>query len=243
VTSRLSEGAAGPYAPAARVAFDAIEQRIGRGAHLVILTPSGTDVVSYVARAHLAGPRRHDPFLLVHGTSLLEHDVARWVDPVCSPLALADGGLLVLEDGVCLPLSVQRILGEALAQRRAPWEGAAKLDLSMALTSAGEVAKLRERLDPSLVMYIEDALLNPIVWPPLHERGEDLRSLVLAGLAREGMRLRGEPLGIEDGAYERLADHPFAGESSELDGIVQRLAILAKGDRVRLEDVMAVGLG
>jgi hypothetical protein len=243
VTSRLAEDAAGgPYAPQARVALEAIERRVRLGAPVVVVAPNGSAVVSYLARAHLAGPRATMPFIVVDGAKVAEHDVARWASPSRSPLALAERGLLVIEDGARLPLAVQQLLADALAQRRAPWEGAESLDVMLALTTAGAPEDVRRALDVALAARLDDPLADLVLWPHLRDRGEDLRSLVLAGLAREGMRLRGAPLGIEDAAFEELANYAYPGEDAELRSITQRLARVADGDVVRAGDVRGLGL-
>jgi DNA-binding NtrC family response regulator len=87
-----------------------------------------------------------------------------------------------------------------------------------------------------------DALSASVTWPPLRDRGEDLRALVLAGLAREGVAHRGTPIGIEDAAFARLADYEYPGDEAELRVLVQRLASSARGELVRAVDVDGLGL-
>jgi len=240
-TSRLAESATGPYSPAARVAFDVIERRVRLGAPVVVVVPNGSAAVAYLARAHLDGPRAKMPFVVVDGANASEHDVAKWVDAARSPLALAERGLLVIEDAARLAPTVQQLLGDALAQRRAPWEGAGALEVALALTVTNATGA-REELDPVLAARLEEALGEVVTWPHLHERGEDLRSLVLAGLAREGVRVRGAALGIEDAAYEALANHAWPGEDAELGAVLKQLAAAARGDVVVLGDVKGLGL-
>jgi len=244
VTSRVAEPAeAGPYAPGARVAFETIERRFRAGAPVALLARPGSNPLPYLARAHLAGPRGGGPLVVVAGTLLAEHDVERWADPARSPLALAERGLLVLEDAVRLPGDVQRLIAGALLMRRAPWYGDDAIDVAVAIIAVGSAAEARALLDPALAARFDEALGEPAEWPPLRERGEDLRSLVLDGLAREGMRLRGSPLGIEDAAFERLADYPFPGEDAELGWILQRLALASEGDVVKVVEVEKLRLG
>jgi len=243
MTSHVAEPAlGGPYSPAARLAFDAIERRLGIGAPVVVLTPPGSDVVPYLARAHLGTRRRGGPFVVVHGGSTVEHDLCRWNDPARSPLALADGGLLVLADAHRLPHDVQRLIAEALSLRHAPWERPTPVDLVLAVTACGTSVEVGRALDPALGTRLELALAAGFEWPHLAERGEDLRSLVLAGLAREGVRVHGSPLGIDDAAYARLAEYSFPGEETELASLLQRLIVTAEPPLVRLRDVEALHL-
>jgi hypothetical protein len=234
----------GQYAPVARMAQMALERRMKMGAPVVLVAPESVDPVPYLARGHLAGPRPSAPFVVVDGTASHEHEEARWRDPHASPLALAQGGLLVLVDGAALPAAVQRVVAQALAERRPPWESAELLDVVVALTSVVLPAELLHgaRIEPSLFARLEDACESPIVLPRFRDRAEDLRPLILDRLAREGLRQRGVPVGIDDAAYARLADYAFPGDYPELRTIAQRLVARVVGDVVRLADLEALGL-
>src|SRR6202035_147346 len=123
----------------------------------------------YLARAHLAGARRDAPLVLVDATSVREHDPARWTEPGTSPLGLADRGMLVLLDGAALPREVQQIVARALAEKRAPWERPALLDVQLALTAVSSPDELtaRGRLDGSLAARLADACACPVELPRL----------------------------------------------------------------------------
>jgi DNA-binding NtrC family response regulator len=82
----------------------------------------------------------------------------------------------------------------------------------------------------------------PVVLPGLRERSEDLFSIVADRLAREGLRVRGKPLGIDAAAFARLVEYPFEGEDAELASIVLRLVAHAQGDVIRVADVEAIGI-
>ncbi len=244
-TERLARPAAiGIYSAPSRLAYDAALRRTQAQAPLFVHAPSGVDPVPYLARAHLAGPRANAPLVLVDGTSAREHDLERWKDPRVSPLALADKGVLCLLDGAALPMEVQRLIGQSLAERHPPWERPEPLDVVLALSSAIGAGSLIEsgRLDPALADRLGDAISSPIEVPRLNQRAEDLRAIVNDRLAREGLRLRGTPLGIDAAAFGRLVEHPFLGEDAELAAIVQRLASTCKGDVVRVEDVDRLGI-
>jgi DNA-binding NtrC family response regulator len=233
------------------MALDALERRTAVGAPIAILAPSGVDAVPVLARAHLSGARREGPLVLVDATSAREHDVARWTDPAASPLALAHGGMLVLLDGAALPPDVQQIVARALAEKRAPWERPDPLDVQVALTAAAAPEALVEqgRLEGTLAARLADARESPVALPRLRDRAEDLRAILTDRLAREGLRVLGRPVGIEQAAYARLVDYPFPGEDAELAAIVQRLVARVAGEGPRNQretvcaaDVEALGL-
>jgi len=242
-STRLARPATvGIYSAASRMAYDALERRVQRDAPAVVVARAGIDPVPFVARAHLAGPRKEAPLVVVDGTSSREHDLERWRDPTSSPLALADRGMLLLVDGAALPRDVQVLVARALTERRPPWERATPLDVVPALTAtrAPEVLAEEGLLAPELFARFEDA--EPVVLPGLHERAEDLFSIVADRLAREGLRVRGRPVGIDAAAFARLVEHPFEGEDAELATIVSRLVARVDGDVVRAVDLDAIGL-
>ncbi|MBX3186358.1 MAG: hypothetical protein KF819_05050 [Labilithrix sp.] len=243
-SARLARPATvGIYAAASRMAYEALERSVARGAPVAIVARAGVDPVPYVARAHLGGPRREAPLVIVDGTSSREHDVERWKHEHTSPIALADRGLLVLVDGAALPRDVQVLIARALSERRPPWERATPLDVAVALTATADPDALAEqgRLTPELHARFEEA--RPIELPGLRDRAEDLFSIVADRLAREGLRVSGKPIGIDQAAFAHLVEHPFESEDAELASIVSRLAarVTSEGrDVVRAADVVRV---
>lgn len=242
-TTRLARPATvGIYSAASRMAFEALERRVQQDAPVVLVARPGTDPVPFVARAHLSGPRKTGPFVVVDATSSREHDVERWTDERTSPLALADRGLLLLVDGAALPRDVQVIVARAVAERRAPWERATPLDVVLAFSATQSLERLSEenRLAPELAGRFDAA--EPIELPGLRERAEDLRSIVADRLAREGLRVHGRPTGIDMAAFSILMEYDFEAEDAELAAIVTKLVARATDDVVRAADVRALGL-
>jgi DNA-binding NtrC family response regulator len=226
------------------MALEALERRTAVGAPIAVVAPSGVDPVPYLARAHLAGARRDAPLVLVDATSAREHDPARWTDPQASPLALADRGMLLLVDGSALPAEVQQLVASALAQKRAPWERPDPLDVQLAVTAVATPDELvsQGRLESALALRLGDARTAPVKLPRLRDRAEDLRAILTDRLAREGLRVLGRPVGIEQAGYARLIEYPFPGEDAELAAIVQRLVARCRGEVVSAADVDALRL-
>jgi DNA-binding NtrC family response regulator len=155
--------------------------------------------------------------------------------------------LLVLLDGAALPLEIQQLVAGALAQKRAPWERPDPLDVQLALTGVEAPDDLVTcgRLDSTLAMRLGDARSAPVPLPRLRERSDDLRAILTDRLAREGLRVLGRPVGIDQAAYARLVEHPFPGEDAELAAVVQRLVARCArsgADVVRVADIDALRL-
>ena len=242
-TSRLAEPSAlGFYSPASRLAFEAIERRILQGAPLVVVAASGVDPVPYVARAHLSGPRKAAPFVVVDGTRTRDHDLARWKDPASSPFAVAHKGFLFLLDGAALPADVQALIASCLAERRAPFQEAEPLDVAVGIASAYSAEVLEHLLDGTLYARFADGVANAVTLPRLRDRPEDLRAIVTDRLAREGLRVRGAPVGIDDRAFAQLLTYSFPGEDAELRAVATRLVAGLAGDVVRASDVLGLKL-
>jgi hypothetical protein len=245
MTERLARAVStGLYSPASRMAFEALEQRLYLHNTIFIEAPTGVDPIPYVARAHASAPMpaRLRPLVVVDGTASHEHDVTRWQDPSTSPLALAAEGLLCLVDGAALPSEVQSILGQALAHRRAPWDRTKELNVQLVLSSTRPLPSLLPsgELVPELADQV--AAHEAIVLPRLRERPEDLSSLLTDRLAREGLRAKGRPVGIDASAFAKLIEYDFEGEDAELSAIVTRLVAHVDGDVIREADVNALEL-
>jgi len=236
--------AVGAYSAASRMALETLERQTALGAPIAVVAPSGVDPIPYLARAHLSGARRAGPLVVVDGASTVEHALERWGDPRTSPLALANGGMLVLLDGAALPARVQQLLASAFAEKRVPWERPTALDVQLAWTGVATPDDLvaQARLEASLATRLGDARQRPTLLPRLRERSDDLRAILTDRFAREGLRVLGRPVGIEQTAYARLVDYRFPGEDAELASIVQRLVARCTGDLVRAADVEALRL-
>jgi len=228
------------YSPAAKLSLEHVEATAARAAALALITPPGTDAAAWAACAHLAGPGRDGPLVLVDGASSAEHDPDTWLDDERSPLTLARGGSLAVLDVGALPACAQEALWIRLAQEEAsaarselrpPWLVVTTALPPAALRAAGRLlGPLAQRLDAGVV---------PV--PPLAERGEDLRALVLDGLAAAGLRTRGTPLGVEGHALRALLEHDWPGNDAELGAVLQAAARQAAGPLVTLSDLARAG--
>ena len=229
------------YSPAARQTLEQLEKLGRMNATATLHAPHGCDAAGWAALVHLASPRRGGHLVVVDGASSIEHDLPRWEDDTRSPARLADGGTLVILDVAALPLTVQDVVARTLSKRsgQPPRSSIAQAGLVVTVRRPPDELIQTGKLSPQLRGWLGDALVE---LPPLADRAEDLRALILDGLARTGVRVRrGEPLGIEPKALQLLTEHVWPGNEAELAGVLARAAGAAAGRVVTAADLAAIG--
>jgi transcriptional regulator of acetoin/glycerol metabolism len=227
------------YSPAARFALEAVT-RLGKGEEpIAFVAPPGVSAAAWGAIAHLSRAGSVGPLVVVDGASGSEHDPERWDDAERSPIALADGGTLVVLDVASLPEKIQDRLALSIGRRgrslRTSQVPEARLVVSM--REPAEALARTGRLSKALA----SELASSVALPPLSARAEDIRGMVLERLAGAGMRRRGEPLGISPHALAFLVEHDWPGNDSELADVLLRAAEVASGPVVTAQDLLAVG--
>lgn len=228
------------YSASARMTVDELERLARLNAPVVLRTPPGVDASGWAAIVHLASPRRGGPFVIVDGTSGKEHDLAHWQDEARSPLALADGGTLVLLDAPALPPEIQEHVARAKAKQREAPPPSGVVPWSLVASVRGALAEqlAAERLTKNLARALGGA---EVVLPPLADRAEDLRALALEALARFGLEKDGRPMGLDVSALRLLSEHEWPNNESELDDVLGRAVQAATGSVLTAHDLAAAG--
>ena len=228
------------YSPASQLALAALERLAQSGKHVSLLAPLGVDPVGWAALAHLASPRKSGPLVVVDAASSSGQSLELYSDKKRSPVMLADGGTLIIVDVAALSAEAQGILAAALSRRTNETAASNVAPAGLIAVLRQPLAELVEagRLVKSLASLLAD---SEVKLPALAERGEDLRALVLDGLSALGMRLRGEPMGVDPAALALLVDHTFPGNDAELRDLLSRAAQEANGPTVTAADLAAVG--
>lgn len=228
------------HGPASRHTIEQLE-RIGRlNGPLTLRAELGSDPLGWAAIAHLASPRQNGPFVVVDAASASVHDLDYWTDPNSSPLSLADGGTLVVLDLAALPQAIQDHLAQVLARRAGAAPRSSVLPVSIVAVVHQPVETLVSRglLEKQLARFMAD---HAVEIPPLCDRAEDMRSLFLSRLTRLGLRLKGEPMGVEPAALRLLTEHTWPGNEAELDAVLTLAAQAASGLAVSARDLGRVG--
>ncbi len=78
-----------------------------------------------------------------------------------------------------------------------------------------------------------------VTLPSLAERAEDLRALILDGLAHQSLRLGREPLGVDNLALRLLVEHTWPANERELEAVLARAALIAEGPSIGVAELEA----
>ena len=228
-----------------------IRQAAPTPATVLIQGPSGTGK-ELVARAiHALSSRANAPCVAVHcaalAPSLLESELFGHVKGAFTGanenrkgrFELANGGTLFLDEISEIDASTQVKLLRVLETRTIEPVGSAEpipVDIRLVAATNRNLAEwVREgkfREDLYFRLNVIDVNL-----PPLKERGDDL-PLLCDAFVREFNPLLGRSiLGFEPEVLETFARYAWPGNVRELRNTVERMMVLAKGDRLTLADV------
>jgi len=218
----------------------------------VIITGESGTGKELVARALHANSMRSDkPFVAVDCTSLVEnlleselfgHVKGSFTGAIQTKTGLfkvADGGTLFLDEISSLSLTTQAKLLRVLQQREVTPIGATTpIPVDIRLIAATN-RPLRVMVQEG--NFREDLFFRlniiPVNLPPLRERKGDLELLIHHFIARFAEEVGKDIRGIMPDAVSALEQHPFPGNVRELENIIQRGVVLAKGDTIRKFDL------
>ncbi len=235
---------------AIRQVIERLEKVAPTVARVLITGQNGTGK-ELVARAiHALSPRAAGPFVEVNcaaiPSELIESELFGHVKGSftgafadrAGKFELADGGTLFLDEIGDMSLSAQakvlRALQEGVISRVGSGKTLAVDVRVIAATNKNLEQEIREGRFREDLLYRVNVV--PIEVPPLRERRGDIAQLVAhfaAELTRSGL----PPKEIEPGAVQRLTAHDWPGNIRELKNGVERLLILAAGEKVTEADV------
>jgi DNA-binding NtrC family response regulator len=152
---------------------------------------------------------------------------------------LADGGTLFLDEIANMPMSQQAKLLRVLETGELHPVGSSKLrhvDVRVLSATNGDIPR-----EVSEGRFREDLLyrLNTVEvqLPPLRERREDIPVLAAFFLARHADRYGKTIEAFTPPAHQALLDHPWPGNIRELEHVVERSVLMARGSAVEVEDL------
>lgn len=213
---------------------------------LIACEPGGEQEV--VARAiHTGGAREDRPFIRVTCAAFrgeaLERELFGWRKHAfegafadrAGRLELADGGTIFLDGPQELSPSLQarllRLLTHGEVERVGSTE-AVSVDVRVIVALTQPVEATLAGLLPELAAKLS---IFPIHLPPLRERRQDIATLAEHFLRKYARRNSRAASQLAPSALEKLASYDFPGNGRELENVIERAAILSRGDVIQPE--------
>jgi DNA-binding NtrC family response regulator len=238
-------------APSMRPVIEMISRVAPSDANVLITGENGTGK-SLVAQAlHALSPRASHSMITVNMGGLSEtlfeselfgHVKGAFTDAKsdrAGRFELADESSLFMDEIANIPLNQQPKLLRVIETGEFERVGSSKtLHANVRIISAtnanlaDEVAAGRFRQDLLFRLNtIEIAL------PPLRDRREDIIPLANNFLRMHAQRYRKELVGFDETARDRLLQHSFPGNVRELDHVIERAVLMARGSHLNVADL------
>ncbi len=237
--------------PAIRRIFDLVEVVKDTDSTVLITGESGTGKGLFAQAIHELSPRRDRPFVKVNCASLTEtllesemfgHVKGAFTGAVSEKVGrfeAAEGGTIFLDEIGEISPSLQVKLLRILQDREFERVGSSRTQRADVRVIAATNRELREEMRGG--RFREDLYyrLNviPVLVPPLRERREDIPLLVeniLKRLRRRGLdRVRS----VSPEAMRCLMEYPWPGNIRELENVLERGAVCARGPLLSAADL------
>ena len=218
---------------------------------VLILGASGTGKEYVARRIHELSPRRDKPFFALDGGAIPKEVAASEffgyvkgtftgaTTDKTGAFVEANGGTLFLDEVGNLSYDVQVQLLRALQERKVrPLGGAHEIDVDIRLVCAtnGDLASLvadgqfREDLYHRINEFT-------IYMPELKDRGADIFLFADLFIKHANADLGRDVIGLDDKASERIASYAWPGNLRELNNVMRRATLLAKGKHIGLSEL------
>ena len=229
--------------PAMQQILRQIEIAASSRSNVLIAGEAGTGKELIARAIHEASLRGEGPFIRVNCTTLsrVESESELFGDPAqdrSGRVELAEGGTLYLEEAGDLPPETQArllLLLETGELSQGAAANARKPDLRIIASSSRDLkAAIKRGSFKSELFYRLNVLA--IEAPPLRERREDIPLLATHFVAGLNRKLRvSSALRISDADMRRLSQYNWPGNARELQNVIERGAILARGGQIRID--------
>ncbi len=238
-------------APSMRPVVEMIPRVAPSDANVLITGENGTGKSLIAQALHALSPRASHSMITVNMGGLSEtlfeselfgHVKGAFTDAKsdrAGRFELADESSLFMDEIANIPLNQQAKLLRVIETGEFERVGSSKtLHANVRIISAtnanlaDEVAAGRFRQDLLFRLNtIEIAL------PPLRDRREDIVPLANNFLSQHAQRYRKELIGFDETARDRLLQHSFPGNVRELDHVIERAVLMARGSHLKAADL------
>ena len=239
-----------------REVYSIIEKIAPSSVTVLLLGESGTGK-ELVARAiHESGERKERPFVKVNCAALPEtlleselfgHEKGAFTGAHATRpgrFELANNGTIFLDEIGEMPLALQAKMLRVLQEKQFERLGGSKtFDADVRIVAATNVGLEQAVADGKFRADLYYRLnVVPVVLPPLRDRQEDIPLLLNHFLSMSNQR-NGKGLLLTSDLLDFLLDYPWPGNVREMQNLVERMVILAEGDRLTLSDLAPGVLG
>ena len=232
-----------------------VEQVAPTGSTVLIRGDTGTGKELLARAIHHRSPRKTRPLVKVNcgaipatlvESELFGHEKGSFTGALQRRIGrfeLADGGTIFLDEIGELPLDAQVKLLRVLQEREVERIGSGhsiKVDVRVIvatnrdLHAAVKAGKFRADLLYRLNVF-------PIEVPPLSARTSDIPLLVTRFVAKFSRKLGKQIDGVSHATMERLMTYSWPGNIRELENVIERATILAKGSMLQIDEVLLQG--
>jgi DNA-binding NtrC family response regulator len=243
--------------PGMREVFDLIRRVAPATANVLITGESGTGKERVARAVHDEGPRRSKRFVAINCTAIPEalleselfgHAKGSFTGAIGRKRGLfeeADGGTIFLDEIGDMNLALQGKLLRVIQERKIRSVGdtvdrdvdvrivaATHKDLKAAIKNGTFREDLYYRLS-----------VIPITIPPLRHRKEDIPLLANHFLKKYSLANNSPVKSFSPDAMARIMSLPWEGNVRELENIVERAVVLARGSAIEEKDLPAAGEG
>lgn len=237
--------------PAMQDVFETVEKVADTDSTVLILGESGTGKELIARALHYNSYRKEGPFVPVNcaaiPSELLEselfgHEKGAFTSAIRTRIGrfeLANGGTLFLDEIGDMNPNLQSKLLRVLQERQFERIGGVKpivVDIRIISATHQDLKKavLKKRFREDLYYRLN---VIPIEIPPLRERKSDIPLLAHHFIHHFSKNRKKKVTGITDEAMERLMEYDWPGNVRELENMIERLIILAGGEKIDLSDL------
>ncbi|MEW6236339.1 MAG: sigma-54 dependent transcriptional regulator [Candidatus Omnitrophota bacterium] len=219
-------------------------------ASILILGESGTGKEILARAIHAASPRAQRSFIPIHCAALPEgvvqselfgHEKGAFTGAVSrreGRFELADGGTVFIDEVGDIPLNVQVQLLRVLQERSFERVGGSQtlsVDVRIVAATNRDLQKAIAQGEFREDLYYRLGVIA-IVIPPLRDRREDIPPLIRHFLQRYAP---GRSIDISREAMDRLMKYHWPGNIRELENVIERAVVLARGEMISTRDLPA----
>ena len=243
--------------PSMRPVLEMIQRVAPSDANVLITGENGTGKSLIAQALHALSPRASHSMITVNmgglSATLFESELFGHVKGAFTDaktdragrFELADESSLFMDEIANIPLNQQAKLLRVIETGDFERVGSSKtLNANVRIISATN-ANLADEVAAG--KFRQDLLFRlntiEIALPPLRDRREDIIPLAKKFLREHAQRYRKELAGFDETARDRLMQHSYPGNVRELDHVIERAVLMARGSQIKAPDLGLTTVG